>query len=414
MIRRWDPFVGLRSYLVMSSRRKKQARGGKKSSPRSAKRATAQPATRQRLQRLLASAGFGSRRQCEELIEAGRVEVDGQVVTKLGTTVDPNANKVRVDGMELKPQKLVYYAVNKPIGYVTTNVDPQGRDRVVDLVPPSERVFPVGRLDRNSEGLILLTNDGDLAQKLTHPKFGVRKIYRVTVAGKVDGETMKQMRRGIFIAEGRATVEGARILKTRARSTELEIVLREGKNREIRRILARLGHKVQHLRRIAVGPLRLGDLPTGAYHPLTRQEIKKLKSAVEENSRRDAGEPRGKKRKGTAAKRKSTGGGHSKFVGKRAGKQGDAFAIGKSRRTSVIGGDSDSAEETSPKRRRTAKKKRAAKRAGDKPASSKGRRTKKAKSSRAQASGRRGAKRKTVATKPSQKRGSKKRKRPRR
>ncbi len=209
----------------------------------------------QRLQRLLASAGFGSRRQCEELIEEGRVAVDGKIVTKLGTTVDPEVNKVHVDGVLLKKQKLVYYAVNKPVGFVTTNRDPMGRPRVVDLVPPDERVFPVGRLDRNSEGLILLTNDGELAQRLTHPKFGVRKVYRVTVAGKVDGETMKQMRKGIYIAEGFVKVEGAKLLKSRSRSTEMEIVLREGKNREIRRILARLGHKVQHLRRIAVGPV---------------------------------------------------------------------------------------------------------------------------------------------------------------
>ena len=225
-----------------------------------------------RLQRLLASAGFGSRRQCEELIESGRVDIDGEVVTQLGTTVDPTAHKVRVDGVPLKKQKLVYYAVNKPVGFVTTNRDPHGRPRVVDLVPPDERVFPVGRLDRSSEGLILLTNDGELAQKLTHPKFGVRKVYRVTVAGKVDGETMKKMRQGIYIAEGFVKVEGVKLLKSRSRATELEVVLREGKNREIRRILARLGHKVQQLRRIAVGPLRLGDVPSGAYRVVTPPE----------------------------------------------------------------------------------------------------------------------------------------------
>ncbi|MEO1525904.1 MAG: pseudouridine synthase, partial [Planctomycetota bacterium] len=218
----------------------------------------------QRLQRLLAAAGFGSRRQCEEMIEEGRVEIDGQIVTQLGTTVDPSANKVRVDGVPLKQQKLVYYAVNKPTGVLSTNADPRGRDRVIDLVPNSERVFPVGRLDQSSQGLMLLTNDGDLAQQLAHPKYGVRKVYRVTVAGKIDGETMRNMRKGIYISEGFVRVDGARILKARARATELEITLREGKNREIRRILARLGHKVQVLRRVAIGPLRLGDLPTGA------------------------------------------------------------------------------------------------------------------------------------------------------
>jgi 23S rRNA pseudouridine2605 synthase len=229
-----------------------------------------------RLQRLLASAGFGSRRQCEELIEAGRVDVDGQVVTQLGTTVQPGSQKIRVDGVPLKKQRLVYFAVNKPVGFVTTNRDPEGRPRVVDLVPPDERVFPVGRLDRSSEGLLLLTNDGELAQKLTHPKYGVRKVYRVTVAGKVDSEAMRKMQQGVHIAEGFVKVDGARVLKARNRATEMEIVLREGKNREIRRILARLGHKVQQLRRIAVGPLRLGDLPTGAYRVVTSLEVEKL------------------------------------------------------------------------------------------------------------------------------------------
>lgn len=265
----------------------------------------AEASTTQRLQRLLASAGFGSRRTCEELIEAGRVEVDGAIITKLGTTVDSNVSKVRVDGVVLKKQKLVYYAVNKPVGVVTTNSDPHGRPRVVDLVPQSERVFAVGRLDRSSEGLILLTNDGDLAQRLTHPKYGVRKIYRVLVAGKVDGETMKKMRQGIYISEGHVQVDGAKIIKARNKATEMEIVLREGKNREIRRILARLGHKVQQLRRIAVGPLRLGDMPPGAYRVVGRDEVKKLLAASEPTAKagsegrgKSADAPRGATKKG--------------------------------------------------------------------------------------------------------------------
>ncbi|MCD0461234.1 pseudouridine synthase [Roseiconus lacunae] len=272
----------------------------------------------QRLQRLLAAAGYGSRRQCEALIEEGRVEVDGETVVELGTNVDPKQNRVRVDGVELRQQKLVYYAVNKPTGFLSTNADPRGRQRVIDLVPKSERVFPVGRLDQSSQGLMLLTNDGDLAQQLAHPKYGVRKVYRVTVAGKIDPETMKNMRKGIYISDGFVRVEGARILKARGRATELEITLREGKNREIRRILARLGHKVQVLRRIAIGPLRLGDLPVGAYRPLSREEVARLQRAIEHsrqevdefeeqrNQRRSAGKASaGSRRKAT--KKRSTG-----------------------------------------------------------------------------------------------------------
>ncbi len=227
--------------------------------------------------------------------------VADQVVDQLGTTVDPKLDRIFVDGTPLRPRRLVYLAVNKPVGVVTTNADPEGRPRVIDFVPPDERVFPVGRLDRSSEGLILLTNDGDLAQKLAHPRYEIRKVYRVTVAGKVDVETMRQMERGIHIAEGLVRVEGARVLKTRGRSTELEITLKEGKNREIRRILARLGHKVQQLRRIAIGPLRLGEMPTGAYRRLTSDELKRLKQAVE--TAEVGGESTTRRAKNTSGKR---------------------------------------------------------------------------------------------------------------
>jgi 23S rRNA pseudouridine2605 synthase len=315
-----------------------------------------------RLQRLLASAGFGSRRQCEELIESGRVDVDGEIVTQLGTTVDPAANKVRVDGVPLKKQKLVYYAVNKPVGFVTTNRDPHGRPRVIDLVPPDERVFPVGRLDRSSEGLILLTNDGELAQKLTHPKFGVRKVYRVTVAGKVDGETMKKMRQGIYIAEGFVKVEGVKLLKSRSRATELEVVLREGKNREIRRILARLGHKVQQLRRIAVGPLRLGDVPSGAYRVVMPLEVEKLWRAAESSSEPDHRARRTRPRSGKKPPTKGgTRSGHRAVKksprGEQSGRTELPLSLGETKTTGiVIGEDSASTEQRPRKPGRKAKK----------------------------------------------------------
>jgi len=335
--------------------------------PKSASKRTSNRIKRQaasehpiRLQRLLASAGFGSRRQCEDLIETGRVEIDGSIVTQLGSVVDPKTQKVKVDGVLLKKQKLVYYAVNKPVGFVTTNRDPQGRPRVIDLVPPSERVFPVGRLDRSSEGLLLLTNDGELSQKLTHPKFGVRKVYRVTVAGKVDFESMKKMRQGIYIAEGFVKVEGAKLLKTRSRATEMEIILREGKNREIRRILARLGHKVQTLRRIAVGPLKLGDLPQGAYRLLSTQEVDKLWRSVEIAEQTAADSPMkksvGAKKRGSKITARGQGGGRKKTGPSKSGgtkrlvnPRGtrSTFLLGAKESNSVgtvIGGDSDNRE----------------------------------------------------------------------
>lgn len=210
------------------------------------------------------------------------------MVTELGTQVDPKVSKIHVDGSLLKREKLAYFVVNKPPGVVTTNSDPQGRTRVIDLVQERQRLFPVGRLDRSSEGLILLTNDGDLAQQLAHPKYGVRKTYRVTVAGKVDNEKLMQMKRGIYIAEGRVGVDGAKILRHRGQATELEILLREGKNREIRRILARLGHKVLTLQRVALGPLRLGDLPRGAYRPVSSDELRRLREEIYIQSKRVA------------------------------------------------------------------------------------------------------------------------------
>jgi 23S rRNA pseudouridine2605 synthase len=234
----------------------------------------------ERLQKVLAAAGLGSRRQCEELILAGRVEVDHRVESELGRRVEPARQEIRVDGALLHRYRPVYFAVHKPVGVVTTNHDPSGRPRVIDLVPQGgEHLFAVGRLDKGSEGLILVTNDGDLANRLTHPRFEVPKTYRVLVAGQPSREQLEQLRRGVRIAEAVARVHEVRPIKQHKQSTLLEIVLREGHNREIRRILARLGHKVMRLQRIAVGPIRLGRLPPGACRRLVRQEIEALKSS---------------------------------------------------------------------------------------------------------------------------------------
>jgi 23S rRNA pseudouridine2605 synthase len=237
--------------------------------------------SRDRLQKVLAAAGVASRRECEQLILEGRVEVNRQVVTELGTRVDPQTQEIRVDGETLHRPRLVYFAVNKPTGVVSTARDPAGRPRVTDLMPPNTpRVFCVGRLDIASEGLILVTNDGELANGLTHPRHGVEKIYHVKVAGHVENEILSQLHRGMHLAEGFAHVKHVRVKNRKKRSTVLEMVLDEGRNREVRRLLARVGHKVQQLRRIAVGPVRLADLPTGAVRPLTAKEIHELEKAV--------------------------------------------------------------------------------------------------------------------------------------
>jgi 23S rRNA pseudouridine2605 synthase len=231
----------------------------------------------QRLQKVLAAAGLGSRRQCEELITTGRVEVDRKVITELGSKVEPNGQEIRVDGQALPRPKRHYYAVHKPPGILSTNSDPSGRPRVIDLLPASHiRLFTIGRLDLHSEGLILVTNDGELANRLTHPRYGVHKTYRVQVVGRPDNEVLMKLRRGVHLAEGVARVEDVRIQSHHKESTILEMVLREGQNREIRRALAKLGHKVLRLIRIAVGPIRLGSLPAGASRPLSRDEVAAL------------------------------------------------------------------------------------------------------------------------------------------
>ncbi len=237
----------------------------------------------ERLQKVLAAAGVASRREAEQLILEGRVEVDGQTVTELGTRVDRQRQHVQVDGEALAKPKLVYFAVNKPEGVVCTANDPAGRTLVTDLLPPEVgRVFNVGRLDIASEGLILVTNDGALANQLTHPRHGVEKTYEVQVAGHLDVEVLGQLRKGVHLAEGFVRVVHVRVKSRRRNGTILEMVLDEGRNREIRRLLAKVGHRVQRLTRIAVGPIRLGEMPKGASRRLTPNEVRKLHEYVRE------------------------------------------------------------------------------------------------------------------------------------
>jgi 23S rRNA pseudouridine2605 synthase len=242
------------------------------------------------LQKVLAAAGVASRRDCEELIREGRVEVDRKVITELGTRVDPVAQEIRVDGEPLRRPKRVYYALNKPMDVVCTNYDPSGRTRVIDLVPDNERVFAVGRLDRASEGLILLTNDGEFSNHITHPRYGVEKTYLVRVAGRPGPEELAKLRRGVHLAEGFCKVESVTVKSRHKQSADLLIVLDEGRNREIRRVLAKIGHKVIRLKRIAVGDLKLGALEDGEWRKLTQAEVDSL-LAITRKKRKDKKQP---------------------------------------------------------------------------------------------------------------------------
>ena len=230
----------------------------------------------ERLNKYLAHAGLGSRRHCDQLIRSGRVSIDGAQVTELGTKVGPE-QKVAIDGEPVKTEKHVYYLAYKPRGYLCTNHDPHGRPRAIDLVPHvSQRVYTVGRLDEDSEGLLLLTNDGDLANRLMHPKFGVEKTYLVQVAGHPSKEDLEQLLEGVYLSDGHVKARRVKRLKTQGESTWLRITLSEGKNREIRRMLAKLKHKVMRLKRMAIGPLEIGKLALGKSRPLTHQERSEL------------------------------------------------------------------------------------------------------------------------------------------
>ncbi len=244
----------------------------------------------------MAAAGIDSRRQCEELILAGRVEIDRQVVRELGATVDLDTQEVRVDGEVLKLRsRREYFLINKPRGVVCTNDDPDGRTRVIDLLPQfRERLFTVGRLDMESEGLILLTNDGELAHRLAHPRFGVQKVYHVMVAGVPTREELEQLTKGVRLAESWVKAERATVKSEHKQSSTLEIILREGKNREIRRLLARIGHKVMRLKRVAIGGVKLKDLEPGEWRRLRNEEVGWLRESTygDREERSEEGERR--------------------------------------------------------------------------------------------------------------------------
>ncbi|MBU5424180.1 rRNA pseudouridine synthase [Cellulomonas hominis] len=235
-----------------------------------------------RLQKVLAQAGLGSRRACEELIAAGRVSVDGQVVLELGVRVDPRSAQIHVDGLRLQlDQSVVTIALNKPLGVVSTMHDPEGRPSLAEFVAGrEERLFHVGRLDADSEGLILLTNDGELANRLSHPSHGVTKTYLATVEGRVPGGVGARLKRGVELEDGVVAVDAFRVVDATPQASLVEIVLHEGRNRVVRRLLEEVGHPVTRLLRTQIGPIKLGDLKVGRTRVLGKAEVGSLMTSV--------------------------------------------------------------------------------------------------------------------------------------
>jgi len=230
-----------------------------------------------RLQKFLADAGVASRRASEQIITANRVTVNGQIVHELGSKVDPDRDRVMVDGQPVRPKRKLYIALHKPRGYISSRADPEGRPVVSDLLPKEWlNLHTVGRLDYNSEGLIFLTNDGEFSLHLTHPRYGVRKKYVVTIEEKIAPAVLEGMTRGIYHEGERLRAERARIIKAGPRGSVIELELSEGKNREVRRLFETQRLTVKRLQRVQIGRIKLGELPIGKWRVLADPEVKSL------------------------------------------------------------------------------------------------------------------------------------------
>ena len=249
-----------------------------------------------RLQKVMAAAGVGPRRHCEALITSGQVAVNGHLVDTLPVFVDPDKDRITVAGRPVRATRSVYVMLFKPRGVVCTNADPEGRRRAIDLVehPSRARLFPVGRLDLDSSGLLLLTNDGELTNRLVHPRYELPKVYEISVKGSMDADEIRKLERGMFLPgrKGHRGDHGARTKRTRLRllkrdrdRTRLLIELTQGRNRQVRRMLERVGHPVRRLRRVRMGPLKLKGLRPGQWRDLTPQEVEALKRATFRASR---------------------------------------------------------------------------------------------------------------------------------
>ena len=232
-----------------------------------------------RLQRALAAAGLGSRRACEDLIRAGRVTVDG-MIAELGMNVDPDHQSLEVDGRSIRAERKEYWLLNKAAGVVSTVSDPQGRETVVDCVPANVRVYPVGRLDQFTTGLLLLTNDGELANRLLHPRYGVDKEYRALVRGRIDDRDLRRLCAGVQLDDGPTAPASVRLVSRDERVTEVVMVIHEGRNRQVRRMLEAIGHSVLGLHRTRFDGLSDEGLGLGWARALTMEEVARLRSVA--------------------------------------------------------------------------------------------------------------------------------------
>jgi len=235
----------------------------------------------ERLQKLMAKAGYGSRRKCETIIGAGRVRVNGRIA-RLGQKADPDNDDIEVDGEKIAFEKTLYLKLNKPVGVISSTEDElnQGRPTIRDLVDIPGHLYPVGRLDKQSEGLILLTNDGKLAHRLTHPRYGHEKVYQVELEGNIGDEALDRWRRGLRLDGRRTAPAKIQVIDRSGDGSRLTITLREGRKRQIRRIAAMLGYPVTRLQRLSIGPVALGDIAPGQWRFLTESEIHALRSSV--------------------------------------------------------------------------------------------------------------------------------------
>ena len=264
----------------MTSGHKDSSRAPRRGPKRRVAGSSETQAHKERLQKTLAAAGIASRRACEELILEGVVRVNGKVVDTLPVFVDPDKDVITVNGRRVRAEQKVYFLLNKPKGVICTSFDPQGRAKAVDLIDCKERIFCVGRLDVDTTGGIILTNDSELANRLTHPRYELPKTYEVRIRGRIEGDAIEKVKRGAWLAEGKTGRAAVKVLKRSRDESLLEVTIRQGLNRQVRRIMARVGFKVKALKRTKIGNIGIKGLAMGGYRKLTKSQIDYLRKTT--------------------------------------------------------------------------------------------------------------------------------------